>query len=114
MAELGHSNLLHAQPFGLSQATMQKLVHIFSTQQKVQRVVIYGSRAKGNYREGSDIDLVLDAPDISFLEKLNLNTAISESNIPYLVDLSVLHELKHPGLLDHIERIGQVFYSRSR
>jgi predicted nucleotidyltransferase len=112
MTEVAHPVIGEALLFGLPKQTMQTLAEIFAGQSKVKRVLIYGSRAKGSFREGSDIDLTLDAPDLSFSEKLKINAAIAESNIPYVVDLSVFHELKHVDLLDHIARVGQVFYSR--
>ncbi len=98
--------------FGLSAKTMGTLLTIFSSQPKISRVLIYGSRAKGNYREGSDIDLTIDAVDLSFSELAALQRTIDESTIPYLLDLSVLQALTNTALLEHIQRVGQVFYER--
>jgi uncharacterized protein len=111
MGDMAHLPSARVLKYGLSVQAVRTLTDIFAAQPKVHRALIYGSRAKGNFREGSDIDLVLDCPDLSFSEKLALDRAISNSNIPYLVDLSVLHELKSPELLEHIGRVGQVFYS---
>ncbi len=100
--------------FGLTHLTVQTLVHIFASHAKVQRALIYGSRAMGNFREGSDIDLALDAPDLTYAEKLAIDLAIADTNIPYLVDLSVMHSLTQADLLDHIERVGRVLYARGK
>jgi predicted nucleotidyltransferase len=45
--------------FGLSNATLEKFHSVFSKYPEIEEVLIYGSRAKGNYREGSDIDITL-------------------------------------------------------
>lgn len=45
--------------FGLKEATIKKIWAVFSEYPLVAKVVIYGSRAKGNFKNGSDIDLTL-------------------------------------------------------
>lgn len=45
--------------FGLSSATIKKIQSVFRNHNAVERVIIYGSRAKGDYSAGSDIDLVM-------------------------------------------------------
>lgn len=101
-----------AEIFGLSDKTRATLVAMFSAYPEILRVIVYGSRAKGNYREGSDIDIALDAPDLTFAQVLAIRGAIDDSNIPYLVDLSRLQDLKEPDLLEHIGRVGKVLPER--
>jgi len=74
--------------------------------------VLYGSRAKGTYRPGSDIDLTLfgDALDLDTLGQIA--TRLEESPIPYQVDLSIYGLIEHASLREHIERAGKVFYQR--
>ncbi len=76
----------------------------------VKKAVIYGSRAKGTHRPGSDIDLTLfgEALDLDTLG--HMATRLEESPIPYQVDLSIFELIDHAGLREHIERVGQVFY----
>jgi uncharacterized protein len=98
------------QEFGLSDRTMQTLQGIFAKQPAVRQAIVYGSRAKGNYREGSDIDISLNAPELSFTSLAEMMGALEDSEIPYLVDLSKLQDIKNPALIDHIQRVGKVFY----
>ena len=105
-----HAVVEQDNTFGLSQKTMQTLDLIFAAEPTVEKVIVYGSRAKGNYREGSDIDLTLIAPDLQFRQLLKLQGEIEESSIPQLVDLSILSEIKNPALVDHINRVGKIFY----
>jgi len=96
--------------FGLPPATLSTMRQILADFPAVQKAIIYGSRAKGTYRPGSDIDLTLlgDALDLDTLGRIS--TRLDESPIPYQVDLSIFKLINHAGLREHIERVGQVFY----
>ena len=100
--------------FGLPSATIEIIRSILAEVPAVQKAVIYGSRAKGNYRPGSDIDLTLygEALDLDTLGRIT--TRLEESPIPYQVDLSIFDLIDHPGLRDHIERVGQPFYEAQK
>jgi predicted nucleotidyltransferase len=83
---------------------------VFRRHPEVQRATLFGSRAKGNFREGSDIDLALEG---NALESRHLATMhpgeLDETPIPQKVDLLLKKTLHHQELLDHIERVGVVF-----
>lgn len=100
--------------FGLPAATIDMIRRILAEVPAVQKAVIYGSRVKGNYRPGSDIDLTLygDALDLDTLGRIS--TRLYESPIPYQVDLSIFDLIDHPGLREHIERVGQPFYEAQK
>ena len=74
--------------------------------------MLYGSRAKGNYKPGSDIDLTLYGPDVTPALCATIAEALDDLLLPYSIDLSVFAELKHPELEAHIQRVGLVFYER--
>ena len=74
--------------------------------------MIYGSRAKGNYKNGSDIDLTLHGKDLTFDLLYQISTAIDDLLLPYTVDLSIFHTLNDPDFIDHIQRVGIVFYEK--
>jgi predicted nucleotidyltransferase len=98
--------------FGLSDKTITAIQQIFVEFPVVEKAILYGSRAKGNYKHGSDIDLTLvgDMLDINALG--SIADRLDESPIPYQVDLSILDQIKHTGLREHIERVGVIFYER--
>ena len=100
--------------FGLLAATIDMIRSILAEVPAVQKAVIYGSRVKGNYRPGSDIDLSLygDALDLDTLGRIA--TRLNESPIPYQVDLAIFDLIDHPGLREHIERVGQPFYKAQK
>jgi uncharacterized protein len=74
--------------------------------------VVYGSRANGNYRKGSDIDLVLFGDGLTEKVMSRLYWALDDLLLPYKIDLSLFSALKHPALIDHIQRVGIVVYTR--
>lgn len=99
--------------FGLSEADLETLIAILRSFPQVERVVIYGSRALGTHRPGSDVDLALfGGPDLNHGVLRLLTEALEESSLPYLFDLTVFETLNHPGLREHILRVGQVLYTR--
>ena len=102
--------------FGLPQATRRKLCDVFSRHPGILKVLVYGSRAKGNYRPGSDIDLSLQCESLEtslpFAEFLQIQDEIDDLMLPYSVDLLQFGQLVNPELLDHINRVGLPLYVR--
>jgi uncharacterized protein len=93
--------------FGLSQRTLGLLRSVLDKHAGIERTIVYGSRAKGNFRPGSDIDLALDAPSLMFSELLQINGELDDLMLPYTIDLSLLKQIDNPSLLSHIERVGK-------
>ncbi|MCH7401210.1 restriction endonuclease subunit S [Belliella kenyensis] len=98
--------------FGLSDIIVEKLQNIFAENAKVDKAIVFGSRAKGNYKEGSDIDIAIKGQDFNFDDTLSLHQKFDDTNIPYKVDLINYHTIKEPELKDHIDRVGIELYSR--
>ncbi|MCL2688695.1 MAG: nucleotidyltransferase domain-containing protein [Chitinispirillia bacterium] len=97
--------------FGLPDKTINLINEIFAKYPGIEKVVIYGSRARGDYKNGSDIDLTIYG-GISFREKLRISGLIDDLPIPYMCDLSIFKDIKNENLTEHIERVGQIFYER--
>lgn len=98
---------------GLSDATVEKIGSVLARFPQVDKAVLFGSRAKGNYKTGSDIDLTLFGEQLT--SKLCATIALELDNLllPYTIDLSVFAELNNAKLSEHIERVGVVFYQRN-
>lgn len=97
--------------YGLPKEAIAKLCGVFSQYPAIQSVLLYGSRAKGNYRPGSDIDLSIQAPALGLSDLLAIENQIDDLLLPWTVDLSLLHQIDNPDLLDHIRRIGIPLYA---
>src|SRR4051812_41931071 len=98
--------------FGLPDNTIERIQKVFEENWKVDGVIIFGSRAKGNYREGSDIDLAVKGRNISFDDILKLLGKLDELNLPYKIDLIDYATIKDKDVVEHIDRVGIVFYQQ--
>jgi uncharacterized protein len=99
--------------FGLKEATIEKIITVFSQYPNIQKVLLYGSRAKGNYRNGSDIDLTLIGENISYGQLSKIDIQIDDLLLPYCFDISIFKDIENLDLIDHINRIGLIFYEKS-
>lgn len=102
------------ESFGLPGRSLCTLRSILASQGAVEQAIVYGSRAKGNFRPGSDIDLTLVGHALTQSDLTRLAQALDESDLPYQVDLSLQVDIDNPNLLEHIARVGQVLYERAR
>jgi uncharacterized protein len=98
--------------FGLSDETVAKIQAVLARFPQVERAILYGSRAKGNYKTGSDIDLTLYGKDLTHELRSKIDSALDDLDLPYTIDLSLFDQLTHPELKEHIGRVGEVFYQR--
>lgn len=98
--------------FGLHTTHETLLKTIFSQHSCINKVLLYGSRAKDNYTDRSDIDLVITESDVNRLIIGNILSEVNDSNFPYLIDLQDAETITNLDLLEHIARRGVVFYER--
>ena len=98
--------------YGLEDSTIEKICSILDQFPSICKAVLYGSRAKGNYKKGSDIDLCLFGTDIDQILLYRLEESLDDLLLPYQIDLSAYSSLSNKDLIDHIDRIGVVFYQR--
>ena len=86
------------------------LQDVFRRHANIKKVLIFGSRSKGNYRAGSDIDLAVIGNDIDYNQLLTILCEIDDLELLYSVDLLDYQKKKGTPIGDHIDRVGQVFY----
>ena len=97
--------------YGLSDKTLATLESIFRKYSGIRQAILYGSRAKGNYRKGSDIDLSLKTGnDFTFTDLLRIANDFDDSDIPYFIDVSIYDKISNPDLKAHIDRVGKILY----
>jgi predicted nucleotidyltransferase len=100
--------------YGLKETTIQKICAVLARHPQVEKAILYGSRAKGDYQNGSDIDLTLcgDA-SLTFGVLVRIMNELDDLLLPYTVDLSIFDDISDPDVIDHIQRVGVTFYARS-
>lgn len=96
--------------FGLSDTVIKELQDVFRRHANIKKVLIFGSRSKGNYRTGSDVDLAVIGSDIDYNQLLSIHCEIDDLELLYSVDLLDYQKKKGTPIGDHIDRVGQVFY----
>ena len=92
--------------FGLSDRDVKTLQDIFKKYPDVKNVFVFGSRAKGTYKQGSDIDLAIMNEGVQDMFIRKMKSDFEDSSLPYVVDLVNYPTLKHPELKNHIDRVG--------
>jgi uncharacterized protein len=90
-----------AASFGLKPATIAKVNAVFAAHPRIEQVIIYGSRAKGNFRHGSDIDLTIIGEDVTLSELMKIETELDDLLLPYKIDLSLLHKISDVDVREH-------------
>ena len=100
-------------PYGLEAEAVARINAVFAAQPEIERVILYGSRAMGNHRHSSDIDLTLIGERLSLEQLLKIDNDLDDLMLPYKIDLSLFHMLDNPDLIDHISRVGRQFYPAS-
>ena len=100
--------------YGLSEITIEKIRGVFEAFPEIEKAILYGSRAKGNFKPTSDIDLTLYGDALTPDLRLTIASELDDLLLPYTIDLSIFAELNHAKLREHIERVGVVFYERKK
>ena len=96
--------------FGLPQRTIDELLNYFSSKPDIEKVVIYGSRAKGNYHNGSDIDFAVWSDDNKNF--LRIASELDDLPTPYKFDVTDYKTLTHKKKKNSIDNDGIIFYRR--
>ena len=100
--------------FGITDKTYRLLLDTFSKYPEIEQVIIFGSRAKGNYKKGSDIDLSIKGKNCKLETAINISAIINERlPIPYHVDVIDYASLHHTDLKEHIDRVGILFFPQT-
>ena len=95
---------------GLLEEDVHSIREVLRHSPRISEAILYGSRAKGTHRPGSDIDLTLKGNELSHHDLLDIELALDDLLLPYKIDLSLYHQLDNPQLIDHIARVGKILY----
>lgn len=91
---------------GLSNNDLESIKKVIKSFPKIEDAVLFGSRAKGTYSNGSDIDIALKGDNIMLNDMLDLSNALEELLLPYKFDLIIYDRITESALIDHINRVG--------
>lgn len=100
--------------FGLNNSDLDYIISTMMKFPQIKKAAIFGSRAKGNYKPGSDIDIAIYGESINFDVLARLHSALEEeSPMPYFFDIVDYTHSNHKELREHIERVGKVIYENT-
>lgn len=97
---------------GLIPEDIDRIKTVFSHYDQVEKVLLYGSRAMGNYKPASDIDLTLIGDKIDLSLQTRIEFDLDDLMLPYKFDISIYDKITNPEFFEHINRVGKEFYSR--
>lgn len=100
--------------YGLKMAEIVAIQNVLKLFPHLKKAIIYGSRAKGNFRPGSDIDLSLQGNNLNYQDLVAIENCLDELLLPYTIDLSIYDLIDNSDLIDHIDRVGIEFYHRTK
>lgn len=95
-------------PFGLTERQLAQIREVCYNHPLVKAVLVFGSRAKGNYHEGSDLDLCLVDKEMSLAQLLRLMSQIEDLDLPFHCDVVRMSSLRNKEMIEHIGRVGIV------
>jgi predicted nucleotidyltransferase len=98
--------------YGLKEIHINKIQSVFANCTEIDKAILYGSRAKGNFRNGSDIDISLVGSNLNLNRILNIETKLDDLLLPYQIDISIFDKIENVDLIEHINRVGVVFYEK--
>ena len=99
--------------YGLSDQTLKKIRDVLVRYPQVEEAVLYGSRARGDYQNGSDIDLTLHGGDtLTHTILSRIANDLDDQLLPYIIDLSIFKNIRNPEIVEQIKRVGIAFYKK--
>jgi uncharacterized protein len=97
---------------GLTEQTIGQIRAVLAKHPAVDKAILYGSRAKGNFKTGSDVDLTLLGAGVTQKILGQIQDELEDGLLPYRFDLSIFAKITHAELIEHIQRVGVVFYEK--
>jgi predicted nucleotidyltransferase len=100
--------------YGLTDQDLNYIINTIAKFDEIEKAVLFGSRAKGNYKPGSDIDIAIYGDEINIDVISKLHALLEEgSHMPYFFDVVDGTHLNHLELNEHIARVGEVIFARN-
>ena len=93
--------------YGLLERDLKHIEDAVKSMPEIEKLILFGSRAKGTYKLGSDIDLAIKGVAVTYETVVRLSRILNEEKpIPYFVDIVDYNSISEQRLIDHIDRVG--------
>lgn len=97
---------------GLTNKEIESIQSVFSKYQQIEEVLLYGSRAKGNYKPASDIDLTIKGKNIDLTLQSEIEVDLDDLLLPFKFDISIYDRITNAEFIDHINSVGKKLYTK--
>lgn len=98
--------------YGLTDKQLTQIQRVLARTPRLERAILFGSRAKGTNHPGSDVDLALFGESVTLRDRFRLDNELDDLDLPFTFDLLLYDQLTNPALREHIDRIGVTLYER--
>lgn len=99
--------------YGLKPQDSAEIIQTLQKYPAIDEAIIFGSRAKGNHKKGSDVDIALKGENLDYEMISTISFELNEeSSLPYYFDIVHFDEITEKKLTEHIDRVGRLLYSR--
>ena len=100
--------------FGIPESDLNALLSELKKNTEINEIILFGSRAKGTFRIGSDIDIALKGRNLKLNDILDATLVVDKLLLPYKLDLVIYTRIKEPALIEHINRVGIILFKRRK
>lgn len=107
-----NSNFYKMENSGLTNKEIESIQSVFSKYQQIEEVLLYGSRAKGNYKPASDIDLTIKGENIDLTLQSEIEVDLDDLLLPFKFDISIYDRITNAEFIDHINSVGKKLYTK--
>ena len=99
--------------YGLLESDINDVISILLKNKTILKIVLFGSRAKGNFRDGSDVDIALKGANLKLDDIIDVSLEIDKLFLPYKFDFVIYDRIEEKTLIEHIDRVGIVLSERA-
>ena len=98
---------------GLLESDLRLIREAASSLPEIRQLILFGSRAKGTHKPGSDVDLAIRGEAVTYETAIRLADLLNEEKpLPYFFDVVNYHSIREPRLIAHIDQVGVVLFDR--
>lgn len=99
---------IHQLKYGIETDDLNLIIETIKANDKVLNVNLFGSRAKGNYKQNSDLDLALITNNLTLDELLEIKINLNNLMLPFKIDIIDFNKISNNDLIEHIKKFGIV------
>ncbi|NJN28823.1 MAG: nucleotidyltransferase domain-containing protein [Cyclobacteriaceae bacterium] len=100
--------------FGLPDEFLRTVMMFGETQASIEAIILFGSRATGNYRSGSDVDLILKGRNLGIDDVIQFEKQLEKLDSLNTFDILIFDRIASADLIRRIEKTGITLYSKTR